>query len=166
MAMLRPSFGIDGTVTAANASKVSDGAAALVLTSEEEALSKKLTIRGRVVASCTYASEPQWFTTAPTEAIKLLLKKVSLNIADIDCFEINEAFSVVPLHAVRELNLDVSKVNMFGGAVALGHPIGCSGARLMVTMLNIMEHKNLKRGLVAVCLGGGEAVAMLVERAS
>lgn len=163
MALLKPSFASDGSVTAANASKVSDGAAALVLACEEEALNKKLNIRGRVLASYTYAGEPQWFTTAPTEAIRGLLKKVSLGVQDIDCFEINEAFSVLPLHAIRELKLDAQRVNMFGGAVALGHPIGCSGARLMVTMLNIMEKKGLKRGLAALCLGGGEAVAMIVE---
>lgn len=163
MASLKPSFGADGSVTAANASKVSDGAAALVLTSEEEALLKKLKIKGRVLASYTYAGEPQWFTTAPTEAIRNLLKKVSLGVQDIDCFEINEAFSVVPMHAIRELKLDAERVNIFGGAIALGHPIGCSGARLMVTMLNIMQQKGLKRGLAALCLGGGEAVAMIVE---
>jgi len=163
MAGLKPSFASDGTVTAANASKVSDGAAALVLASEEEALSKKLEIKARVIASETFAAEPQWFTTAPTEAIRKLLKKVNLSVLDIDCFEINEAFSVVPMHAIRELKLDPNRVNMFGGAVALGHPIGCSGARLLVTMLHIMEQKGLKTGLVAVCLGGGEAVAMIVE---
>ena len=119
MGGLKPSFSSDGTVTAANASKVSDGAAALVITSEEEALNKKLKIHGRVLTSYTYAGEPQWFTTAPTEAIRGLLKKTSLDIRDIDCFEIDEAFSVVPMHAIRELKLDANKVNIFGGAVAL-----------------------------------------------
>jgi acetyl-CoA C-acetyltransferase len=161
---LRPSFGADGSVTAANASKISDGAAALIVASEEEALKRKLTIKARILASATFASEPQWFTTAPAQAIKEVLSKASLKVSDIDCYEINEAFSVVAMHAIREVGIAKERVNIFGGAVALGHPIGCSGARLLVTMLNIMEHKNLKRGLAALCLGGGEAVAMIIER--
>ena len=161
---LRPSFSPEGTVTAANASKISDGAAALVIASQDEAQKRKANILGRIIASATFAAEPQWFTTAPAEAIRKVLKKASLKATDIDCFEINEAFAVVPMYAIKELNLDPARVNIFGGAIALGHPIGCSGARLMVTMLNIMAQKKLKFGLVTLCLGGGEAVAMIVER--
>jgi acetyl-CoA C-acetyltransferase len=164
MVQLKASFSATGSVTAANASKVSDGAAALVLASEEEARERGLNIQARIIASATYAGEPQWFTTAPAHAIKQVLAKTSLGPSDIDCYEINEAFSVVALHAIREVGIAPERVNIFGGAVALGHPIGCSGARLLVTMLNIMTQKNLKRGLVSLCIGGGEAVAMIIER--
>lgn len=163
---LKPAFGNDGTVTAANASKINDGAAAVVMVADDEALAHTSRVRGRVVGYQTYAHDPAWFTTAPVMAIKAVLKQTSLSIADIDLFEINEAFSVVAMTAIKELGLNPNTVNVFGGAVALGHPIGCSGARLVVTLLNALEKHNKRLGCVAVCLGGGEAVAMVIERRS
>lgn len=161
---LRPAFSPDGSVTAANASKINDGAAALVLASKDAAEARSLQVLGRIVASATFAQEPQWFTTAPAEAIRKVCTQASLSIKDIDLFEINEAFSVVTMYSIKELGLDESLVNVFGGAVALGHPIGCSGARLVVTLLNALKKHNKRLGCIAVCLGGGEAVSMLIER--
>lgn len=161
---LKPAFGNDGTVTAANASKINDGAAAVVMMAEHEAFAHKSGVRARIVGYQTYAHDPAWFTTAPVMAIKAVLKQTSLGVADIDLFEINEAFSVVAMTAIKELGLDPHSVNVFGGAVALGHPIGCSGARLVVTLLNALEKYNKRLGCVSVCLGGGEAVAMVIER--
>lgn len=163
-AQLKPAFDPEGTVTAANASKVNDGAAALVLMAEDEAAERKITARARIVAHATFAQDPQWFTTAPIGAISQVLKKTSLSVSAIDLFEINEAFSVVAMTAIKELSLPKDRVNVFGGAVALGHPIGSSGARLLVTMLNALEKKDKRLGCVSLCLGGGEAVAMIIER--
>lgn len=164
MASLKPVFSAEGTISAANASKINDGAAALVLASEEYAQKNALKPRAKIVAFTTYAAEPEWFTTAPAQAIKKLAAKASIGIGEIELFEINEAFSVVSMHAISELKLDEKKVNVFGGAVALGHPIGCSGARLLVTLLNSLEKNKARLGCVSICLGGGEAVAILVER--
>lgn len=164
MASLKPAFSSTGTVTAANASKLNDGAAAVLLSSEELACSQGLTIQARIIGSTTVAGEPQWFTTAPAAAIKKVLAQTGLRLSDIDLFEINEAFSVVTMHSIKELALDPGRVNIFGGAVALGHPIGSSGARLVVTLLNALEKKNKRYGCVSICLGGGEAVAMIIER--
>lgn len=160
---LRPVFKKDGTITAANASSIDDGAAALVVASEDYANEKGLKPIARVVAHVSHAQEPEWFTTAPTSAIKKVLDKAGMKLEDIDLFEINEAFSVVPMHSIRELGLDEEKVNVNGGAVALGHPIGCSGARLLVTVLHELKRRGGKYGLVTLCIGGGEANAMIVE---
>ncbi|MBM2840834.1 MAG: Acetyl-CoA C-acetyltransferase [Bacteroidetes bacterium] len=161
---LKPAFDEGGTVTAANSSKISDGAAALVVTSAENARSKNLKPLARIVAYGAFAKEPLWFTTAPTDVIKKVLAKAKLKIEDIDLFEINEAFAVVTLVVNRALGIDVSKVNVNGGAIALGHPLGASGARILVTLLHALEQRNLKRGMAAICIGGGEAGGMIVER--
>lgn len=163
-ASLRPAFHAEGSTTAGNASKVSDGAAALVLADEGFAKKNNLSMRARVIASASAAGEPQWFTTAPVKAISKVLQQAGLKASDIDLFEINEAFSVVAMTAIKELSLDHKKVNVLGGAVSLGHPIGCSGARLLVTMLSALRHKNRRLGCVSLCIGGGEAVAMIIER--
>jgi len=163
MAGLKPAFQKDGTVTAANASKISDGAAALVVASEERARRHKPI--ARIVASAGVAQAPEWFTTAPVGAIRKLLEETSLSVSDIDLFEINEAFAAVALAAIRELNLDPGRVNVRGGAVALGHPIGASGARILTTLIHALRKEGKKRGIAAICIGGGEATAMLVEAA-
>jgi acetyl-CoA C-acetyltransferase len=161
---LKPAFIPDGTVTAANASKISDGAAALVLMSAEEAARRGLKPLARIVAQSSAAKDPAWFTTAPADAIAKVLKKAGLTAAQIDLFEINEAFAVVALAVNRLAGLDAAKVNVNGGAVAIGHPIGASGARILVTLLHALEQRNLKRGLATLCIGGGEASALIVER--
>lgn len=161
---LRPAFTKEGTVTAANASSINDGAALLVLMEEELAKDAGFEILGRVVAQDSYSGEPKWFTTAPVESIKRILEKTHLKISDIEQFEINEAFSVVPQLAIRELGLDTCRVNPYGGAVSLGHPIGASGARILVTLLNGMrEAGSGKLGLASICIGGGEASSLLIE---
>jgi acetyl-CoA C-acetyltransferase len=165
MATLRPAFLRDGgTVTAANASKIDDGAAALVLTTAEEAQRRGLTPMARLVAQATAAREPEWFTTAPIDAIQRVLERAGLGIEEIDLFEINEAFSAVAMAAMEELRIPHEKLNVRGGAVALGHPIGASGARILVTLLHALEERGGRRGLAAICLGGGEATAVVVER--
>ena len=161
---LKPAFQKDGTVTAANASKINDGAAACVITSAENARAKGLKPLARIVAYGSFAKEPMWFTTAPTDVIKKVLAKAGLKLDDIDLFEINEAFAVVTLVVNRALGLDMDKVNVNGGAVALGHPIGASGARILVTLLHALEQRNLRRGMAAICIGGGEAGGMIIER--
>ncbi len=161
---LKPAFEKNGTVTAANASKISDGAAALVITSAQHAKEKGLKPLARIVAYGAFAKEPLWFTTAPTDVIKKVLDKAKLKLEDIDLFEINEAFAVVTLVVNRALGIDVNKVNVNGGAIALGHPLGASGARILVTLLHAMEQRNAKRGMAAICIGGGEAGGMIVER--
>ena len=161
---LKPAFTKDGTVTAANASKINDGAAALVVTSTERAKALNLKPLARIVAAASHAKAPEWFTTAPADVIPKVLKKAGLELKDIDLFEINEAFAVVTLAVNKILGLDVEKVNVNGGAVALGHPIGASGARILVTLLHAMEQRKAKRGLAAICIGGGEASAVIVER--
>jgi acetyl-CoA C-acetyltransferase len=161
---LRPAFKKDGTVTAANASSINDGAAAIVVASEDKVKDLNLTPKFRIVGYSSHAQEPEWFTTAPAEAIKKVMAKTGLTHADIDVYEINEAFSVVSLIVNRLCEIDNSKVNLRGGAVALGHPIGASGARILVTLMHVMEDKGLRRGLASLCIGGGEAVAMIIEK--
>ena len=161
---LKPVFQKDGTVTAANASKISDGAAALVLMSGEKAARQGLKPLARIVAQASFAKDPVWFTTAPADVIAKVLKKANLTLNDIDLFEINEAFAVVALAVNKLAGLDPQKVNVNGGAIALGHPIGASGARILVTLLYALEQRDRKRGLAALCIGGGEATAVIVER--
>ena len=161
---LKPAFAKDGTVTAANSSSISDGAAALVLAREEVAEKRGLKPVARIVAQASHAGEPRWFTTAPVGAIGKVLKFAGWSKDDVDLFEINEAFANVAMIAMRDLGLDHAKVNVNGGACALGHPIGASGARIIVTLLNALERRSLKRGVASLCIGGGEATAMAVER--
>ena len=164
MAGLRPAFERDGTVTAANASKINDGAAALVLATEERA--KELGARpiARIVAHATVSQEPAWFTTAPIDGIRSVLDRAGLGIDEIDLFEVNEAFAAVALAAMKDLEIPREKMNVHGGAVAMGHPIGASGARILVTLLHALEARGGRLGCAAICLGGGEATAMVVER--
>ena len=160
---LKPAFAKDGTVTAANSSSISDGAAALVLSSADEARKRGLKPIARIVAQASNAHEPKWFTTAPVGAIEKVLKSAGWKKEDVDLFEINEAFAVVAMIAMRDLGLPHDKVNVNGGACALGHPIGATGARLIVTLLHALEAQNLKRGVAALCIGGGEATAVAIE---
>jgi acetyl-CoA C-acetyltransferase len=157
-------FAKDGTVTPANASSVSDGGAALVVMSEAKLKELGAKPMAKIVSHATFSREPEWFTMAPVGAIKRALEKAHLTVGDIDLFEVNEAFSVVTLMAIRELKLDPKKVNVSGGAVALGHPIGASGARILTTLLYGMKRTGAKRGLATLCNGGGEATAVIVER--
>jgi acetyl-CoA C-acetyltransferase len=161
---LKPAFAKDGTVTAANSSSISDGAAALVLARADIADRKGLAPLARIVAQASHAGEPRWFTTAPVGAISKVLKLAGWSKDDVDLFEINEAFANVAMIAMRDLGLDHAKVNVNGGACALGHPIGASGARIVVTLLNALKRRNLKRGVASLCIGGGEATALAVER--
>jgi acetyl-CoA C-acetyltransferase len=161
---LRPAFKKDGTVTAANASSINDGAAACVVTSAEFAKERGLQPLARIIAYSSASLKPEWFTIAPAEAMKKLFEKTNMTPEDIDLYEINEAFSCVTLKANKDFSLDTAKVNVHGGAVALGHPIGASGARILVTLLYAMQKRDAKRGLATLCIGGGEAVAMIVER--
>ncbi len=163
LATLRPAFEKDGTVTAGNASSINDGAALTVLMSESTAKSKGLKPLAKIVAQASFAQDPAWFTTAPIECIRKVLKKANLKTSDIDLYEINEAFAVVTMAAIKELELDPAKVNAHGGAVALGHPIGASGARVLATLLNGLQAAGKKRGLATLCIGGGEASAVVVE---
>jgi acetyl-CoA C-acetyltransferase len=165
MPTLKPAFQKDGTVTAANSSKINDGAAALVVSSADRARAAGWKPIARIVAYAGVAQAPEWFTTAPVGAIQKLLGMTGLKVGDIDLFEINEAFAAVAMAAIRELSLDPAKVNVRGGAVALGHPIGASGARILTTLVHAMRRDGRKRGLAAICIGGGEATAMLVEAA-
>jgi acetyl-CoA C-acetyltransferase len=158
---LRPAFQKDGTITAANASKLNDGAAALILSSAKGAAGKKPL--ARIIGWATYSQEPKWFTTAPAGAIEKLLKKTGWTKESVDLFEINEAFAVVSLAVAKLAGLPQEKINVLGGAVALGHPLGASGARILVTLLNALKIRGGKRGLAAICLGGGEAVALALE---
>jgi len=160
---LRPAFAKDGTVTAANASSISDGAAALVLMRLSEAEKRGLTPVAKILGHASFAHAPAWFTTAPIHAIEQLLTKLSMQTSDVDLFEINEAFAVVTMAAMRELGLPHDKVNVYGGACALGHPIGASGARILVTLLNALQRNNVKTGIAALCIGGGEATAVAIE---
>lgn len=164
LAQLRPSFGDTGTVTAGNASQISDGAAALVVASERVAGESDSPYKARIVASATSGVVPKEIFIAPVEAIQQVLAKAQLHLDDIDLIELNEAFAAQMLACLRPLELDPAKVNVNGGAIALGHPIGASGARVLVTLLHALVARNLKRGLAALCLGGGNAVAMIIER--
>lgn len=161
---LKPAFGPSGTVTAGNASSINDGAAAVVVLSEEKVKALGVQPQARVLGYSTFSQEPEWFTLAPIGALKKLLEQLQWKVGDVDLFEINEAFSVVPMAAMRELAIPHEKVNVYGGAVALGHPIGCSGTRILVTLLNGLARRGGKRGIASLCIGGGEAVAMAVER--
>lgn len=160
---LKPAFQAHGTVTAANSSSISDGASALILMPLSEAKKRHIKPIAKICAHASFAHAPSWFTTAPVSAIKRLLKKIDWTLDSVDLFEINEAFAVVTLVAIHELKLDVNKVNIHGGACALGHPIGSSGARLVVTLLHALQQHQLKRGIACLCIGGGEATAMAVE---
>jgi acetyl-CoA C-acetyltransferase len=160
---LKPAFAKDGTVTAANASSISDGAAALVMTRQSVADAKGLTVIARIVAHAAHAHEPSKFTTAPVPAIRKLLDKAGWMVADVDLFEVNEAFAVVAMIAAQELAIPAEKLNVNGGATALGHPIGASGARIITTLLAALKARGLKRGVASLCIGGGEATAVAVE---
>lgn len=161
---LRPAFTKDGTVTAANSSTINDGAAALVLMSESKAKEMGLAPLAYIKSYADAAQEPKWFTTAPAKALPKALSKAGLDIADVDYFEFNEAFAVVGLANMKILGLDSSKVNVNGGAVSLGHPLGCSGARILVTLINVLKQNNAKIGAAAICNGGGGASSMIIER--
>lgn len=160
---LRPAFKKDGSITAANASSISDGAAALVLMRESTASELGSKALAKIVAHTQHAQEPEWFTTAPVSAIQKLLDKTGWKIEDVDLFEINEAFAVVTMAAMKDLNIPHEKVNIYGGATALGHPIGASGARILVTLLHALQQTGGKRGIASLCIGGGEAVAIAIE---
>jgi acetyl-CoA C-acetyltransferase len=161
---LRPAFDSEGTVTAANASNLSDGAAALVLSTEEAAREHGLRPLARVIAQSSIAQQPEWFTTAPVAAIEAVLARAEMTVDDIDLFEINEAFAVVVLACQKELGLDPDKVNVHGGAISMGHPIGASGARIVTTLLHALHQREARVGCAAICIGGGEATALVVER--
>jgi acetyl-CoA C-acetyltransferase len=161
---LKPAFIEGGTVTAANASKISDGAAALLIMSADEAKRKGLKPLARIIGYSSFAKDPVWFTTAPADVITKVLKRTGLGLQEIDLFEINEAFAVVALAVNKLLGLDVERVNVNGGAIALGHPLGASGARILVTLLHALEQRNARRGVAALCIGGGEASGVVVER--
>jgi acetyl-CoA C-acetyltransferase len=161
---LKPAFLKDGTVTAANASNINDGAAALVVMSAAKAEQLGCKPLARIVAQASFAKEPLWFTTAPADVIPKVLTKAGLSLSQIDLFEVNEAFAVVALAVKRIAGLDQEKLNVNGGAVAIGHPLGASGARILVTLLHALEQRHAKRGLAALCIGGGEGSALIVER--
>ena len=161
---LKPAFKKDGTVTAANSSSISDGAAALLISSEERANELALPVRATILGHTVHAHEPGMFTTAPIPAAKKLLDRIGWSTDEVDLWEVNEAFAVVPMGFMKELNIPREKINVNGGACALGHPIGASGARILVTLLNALEKRNLKKGVAAICLGGGEGLAMAIER--
>jgi len=163
MPSLKPAFSKDGTVTAANASSINDGAAALVVTSAGAAAKLGISLLARIVVDSTAAVEPKWFTLAPIEALRRLYAKSGTKPGDWDLYEINEAFSGVTLAAIKDYGLDPARVNVNGGAVSLGHPIGCSGARILVTLLHALKDRGEKRGIATLCIGGGEAVALGVE---
>jgi acetyl-CoA C-acetyltransferase len=162
---LRPAFAKDGTVTAANSSSISDGGAAVVLLSEARASELGVAPQARILAHTSHAQEPAWFTTAPVHAVKKLMQRVGWSVDDVDLFEINEAFAVVAMAAMRELELPHEKVNVRGGACALGHPIGASGARIVVTLIHALREMGGRRGVASLCIGGGEATALAIELA-
>ena len=161
---LKPAFVADGTVTAANASSISDGAAALIVTSGAAAVAGGLRIRARILGHASHAHQPQWFTTAPVPAAQKLLARLGWTASDVDLWEVNEAFAVVPMAFMHEIGLDAERVNVNGGACALGHPIGASGSRIIVTLLNALEKRGLRTGVAAICIGGGEGTAIAIER--
>ena len=163
---LKPAFGADGTVTAATSSSISDGAAALVLMRKSQADKRGLPVLATIRAHASHAQKPSEFTIAPIEATRKLLAKAGWDVKDVDLFEVNEAFAVVTLAAMKELNLPADKVNVHGGACALGHPIGATGARILVTLLSAMQQRNLTKGVASLCIGGGEATAVAIERAA
>lgn len=160
---LRPAFKTDGTVTAANSSSISDGAASLILMTAEQAKKRGIKPLARILAHATHAQAPEWFTTAPVDAIRKVMNKAGWTKNEVDLFEINEAFAVVAMAAITQLELDADKVNVHGGACALGHPIGASGARILVTLIHALKQRQKTRGIAALCIGGGEATAMAIE---
>lgn len=164
MTSLKPAFDKAGTITAANASKLNDGAAALVLMSETESKNRNVKPLAKIISHATFAQDPKWFTTAPVGAIKKALSQANLKVSDIDFWEINEAFSVVTQVAMKELEIPAERVNPHGGAVAIGHPIGASGARILTTLIHSLHTHNKRFGLATLCIGGGEAVAMIIEK--
>ena len=166
MKKLRPAFEKSGTITAANASKINDGAAAVLISSSEFAHSNQLKAQAKMIAQASFAHEPDWFTTAPIKAISKVLSIAGLNEKDIDLWEINEAFAPVAMSAIDEYKIDSDKVNVCGGAIALGHPIGASGARILVTLLHSLKRLGGRFGLATLCIGGGEASALIIERVS
>jgi acetyl-CoA C-acetyltransferase len=161
---LKPAFRDGGTVTAANSSSISDGAAALVLATPSAVTNKNLPVRANILGHSSHAQEPSLFTTAPVQAVQKLMRQLGWSTDDVDLWEVNEAFAVVPMAFARELNISTEKLNIRGGACALGHPIGASGARIIVTLLNALETTNKKRGIATICIGGGEATAVAIER--
>ena len=161
---LKPAFRQGGTVTAANASSISDGAAALVLMRESEAKARGATIRARILGHASHAQEPGWFTTAPVPAMRRVLDRAGWSVSDVDLWEVNEAFAVVPMAAMAEIGMDHDRLNVHGGACALGHPIGASGARIIVTLLNALETHDKATGIASLCIGGGEGTAIAIER--
>jgi acetyl-CoA C-acetyltransferase len=163
---LKPAFRKDGTVTAASSSSISDGAAALVVAGAATAASRGARPLARIVASTSHAQAPEWFTTAPAPAIRKVLDRAGWTVSDVDLFEINEAFACVTMATIRELGLDPDRVNVNGGACALGHPIGATGARLVTTLVHALRRRGLKRGIASQCIGGGEATAIAIEIAT
>jgi acetyl-CoA C-acetyltransferase len=163
MGSLKPAFQKDGTVTAANASKLNDGASALVLADDATVKDLGLKPIARIVSQGSFAQEPEWFTTSPSAAAKKALEKAGMTVSQIDLFEVNEAFAVVAMAFIKDLDLDRNKVNVNGGAVALGHPIGSSGARILATLVHALRARRKRYGLASICIGGGEATAMVVE---
>ncbi|HEX4782060.1 MAG TPA: thiolase family protein, partial [Usitatibacter sp.] len=163
IATLRPAFNKDGTVTAATSSSISDGAAALVMMTETEAKKRGAKPLARIVAYASNAHEPEWFTTAPVGAIRKVLDKAGWKSSDVDLFEVNEAFAVVAMAAMKDVGISADKVNVNGGAVALGHPIGATGARIMTTLIYALKKRGLKKGVAALCIGGGEGTAIALE---
>ena len=161
---LKPAFREDGTVTPANASSISDGAAVVVLAAGDHAAAAGLNVRARILGHSSHAQAPAWFSTAPIPAVQKLLARVGWDVEDVDLWEVNEAFAVVPMVFMQEFGLPRDCVNVNGGACALGHPIGASGARILVTLLNALETRGLRRGVAAICIGGGEGTAMAIER--
>ena len=161
--LLRPAFKKDGTITAANASSISDGASALVLASSDAVKTHDLSPVAKIMAVNSHSQEPDDFTLAPIGAVRGLLKKVGWSLEEVDLFEINEAFAMVTMLAIKDLGLDASKVNIYGGACAQGHPIGSTGSRIIITLVTALQNKGLKRGVAALCIGGGEACAVAVE---
>ena len=162
---LRAAFGKDGVLTAASSSKISDGAAAAVVMSADEAQARGVKPLARIVAHATHAQAPEWFTTAPVKAMANVLDKAGWKVEDVDLFEVNEAFAVVAMAPMKDLGIPHDRLNVNGGAVALGHPIGASGARLLVTLLHALQARGGKRGVASLCIGGGEATAIAIELA-
>ena len=162
--LIKPAFEKNGTITAANASKLNDGAAAILLASKEKVKQQNIKPIARIIAHCSFAHDPKWFTTAPSKAIEKVLNISGMSKNNIDIWEINEAFAAVAMATIEDFNLDETKVNINGGAVALGHPIGASGARILTTLLNALKISNKQFGLATLCIGGGEASAMIIER--
>lgn len=163
VSQLRPAFQTNGTVTAANSSSIADGAASLILMTAANAADRGLKPLAKIIAHASHAQAPQWFTTAPVEAIRKVLKKAHWTTDDVDLYEINEAFAIVAMAAIKELELNIEKVNIHGGACALGHPIGASGARIIVTLIYALQKQQKTRGIAALCIGGGEATAIAIE---